>query len=260
MLWIIKKGEARARSDTHEQLMEVDAKGSKKSKRTGGSGSAGDGDTSLTTITIALSKLVLQQGDTIRALVSSVWDFRLCEPDHEAATAAVEQNKLYQQVVEEQGSGHGKGSPHIQASWAFFNVLAETPGLDPKQKLILQALCHLPEAISQEDYGEIIPYFSAQPAFVKDKKESPKIKISFLFHQLADSPFQKPTVRQQLAQSVTSETMQSFRPAAVREAAIMALTFTKCKGSAGKPPRGELERVVQRHLKSLQRKEPGSTA
>ena len=121
-----------------------------------------------------------------------------------------------------------------------------------KGTLEIQAL--LPRVMSTIQYGDIIPFFTAAEAYAPDGQDKP-IKITFMVQPLAVNCMRKQKTKDKVLAlfKFSEDTVQANSPGVLREAMLAAMEIQGAKCMIGRAPRGPLERVVQKHLKALQR-------
>ena len=228
-----------------------------RSKKGGGKGkssSAADEDVTLTQALIANQKLSLANASTIRSLCASVWDFRLLPKESKAAQAAMQANSEYFTKVQEAGAGHGLGEPHIQVAHAMILELAKQTDIPEMYQGILNIQAVLPQVLTPSAYDEIIPYFTIAEGYAAEEKNKP-YKVTFMVQPLAVNCMEKADIKNQVfaIHQFSDDLMKAYSPGSLREAILCALDKQGAKTMIGRAPRGPLERIVQKHLKSLQR-------
>ena len=227
-----------------------------KSKKGAGKGSSStaDGDVTLTQALIANQKLSLANASTIRSLCASVWNFRLLPKESTAAQAAMQANSEYFAKVQEVGSGHGLGKPHIQVAHAMILELAKSKDIPEMYQGILNIQAVLPQVLTPSAYDEIIPYFTIAEGYAAEEKNK-QYKVTFMVQPLAVNCMEKADIKNQVfaIHQFSDDLMTAYSPGSLREAILCALDKQGAKTMIGRAPRGPLERIVQKHLKALQR-------
>ena len=251
---------ARARTETMDD--EAEKERDKKKMATSPQAKSGSGSSgSSNDMQIVNAKLTLWCAQQVRSLTGSVWDFMMADAGHAAAIAAKEMGKQYDEQVKEKGRNHGLGSPHVHTAVAFMKALDEMAG---KQKAALHAFAALAPAMTKEQVNDAMPYFRVQ--VIKNGDQKGKHKISMLFNPLALPPTGNQEFLQKVATAVAKVSnagqkediekavRTGYDMPNLRSDVLTVLLETNCVQGEGAPPRGDLERSLQRMLGSAQSK------
>ena len=210
---------------------------------------------------LALQKLCLQNAQSIKALMAANWEFAIAPASSLTATpieVALQVGANYDKTCRERGKGHGLGAPHLHTSVAMIEAMATAPSLEQGETAnTIKILASFLAVMSQPQVDQLIPYWSVRKARQSKDPETGAF-VQWTLHPLALLPWELPSIQEALPQETAAETMEMAKKYTLPllRAAIRSAVVSTCaaKMTSGTPPRSQLERVVQGHLQTLQKK------
>ena len=123
------------------------------------------------------TKLLLQNTQLLRQLVSAVMACWLLPSSSDLVAAGLETGAAYAGMVEAAGGGHNHGAPHTHIATAVLKELSESEKVEEEDKTaIVQVVAEI-TAKGPHRAAEIIPYFTVKQAYKEAGQKLAIIKM-----------------------------------------------------------------------------------
>ncbi len=192
-----------------------------------------DNDNLATTMQLMI-KGQLQSAQAVRALAATAWLTCLLPHSAAAVVAALAAGTTYSETVGQRGVGHGLGPPHPHIALAAVEALRNVAGLDEDSKTALNLISQYLNAAGAQVTARLFTHFRVTPCFQKNDEDK-RYKLNYTVNPLfigLPSP---------------------LTPSTVAAAIASALVADGGVYKDGQAPAGQLERQLQKALRTFTR-------